>query len=1214
MGVVYEAMDKVRNERVALKTLNRLDPQLLYSLKSEFRMVQDLYHPNLIRLGQLFEDSGSWFFTMEMIDGSQFLNYVRSSRTPVPITFDVVGDDPTVNIDDGDQAESPKPAMIVGECCDFDRLRTALEGIVSGLHALHQTGVVHCDVKPGNIMITERGRVVLLDFGLAHDLSDNNLDDTVLGTPAYMAPEQAEGETPTAASDWYAVGATLYQAMTGQLPFSGKMVDVIYRKRTSDPPLPSTRASDLPADLEALCMDLLARDPEMRPSGEEILRRVARSKPVKAIGRPATASSAPFVGRKRELAMLESAFASVKPGVPAVVHVQAGSGLGKTALVEHFLHIVEMRPDSVVLRGRCFERAAVPFKGLDHLIDSLSYYLKGLRRSEVLALLPEGLFELLEIFPVLRQVRGVKAEAAAEEKVASTDPRERRSRAFAALRDLLAAVAERKRLILFVDDLQWSDVDSTVLLSTLLRGPSAPGMLLIDSYRTEDIDDPIIQALTTASSSDVDTRRMVLEPLSEEETRELAGFLLAGQQSERRAELVDKIAQEVGGSPLLLAEIARHLEPSDSSADSALDISLDDVIKRRLARLPEGPRALLRTIAVIGRPVDPRFAISAAKLSGGEDAMQLLASAYMVNMQRGERETVEVFHQGLRKAVLQEISEEGLGVIHQQIAEAIGQGEWQDADLLQLDWAIATGSPDTLKYLLEAARRAEKALAFERAAELYRQALLLCEPEQASEMRRNLADILCLAGRGAEAAEEYLALAEEEEGLGKLDLIRRAADNLLWTGHIEDGLQHLGDVMKQLGIRLPASRNGTIALLLSKRLQLSFRRGRYQSAKPAGSGDSEDLVKIDTLYGASTSLGMIDHLRGSLLQSQCLLWALRAGDEWRICRALAAEVGYLAVQAGKGPRAAEALGRDVLLRAERLGDNFLLGGARVGIGISHFFSGRFPAARTILAEALTYLKRESGAWWELNTAQFFHCLAQLNEGDFLSYAPSVKRIINRAERRNDAYMHYLFSGHPSIWCAMRDDDVQGAHEGLQSVLKSWPKGASYQAHYSVMAGSAMSLLYQGKAEEAATLMDSPKNRKLLRHLMINRMPFIQGEVDKLRGRAALLLSDDKTARLMAGRLRSSSVGIAKAMGTLLLAPLVLRSGESEEAQQLLAEAAELYEQSGAQHVVRACNFQLGRIIGGERGDTVCEASLDWMRGQGVVSPERMIEFLSPGFD
>jgi serine/threonine protein kinase len=126
---------------------------------------------------------------------------------------------------------SPDDRRLRSGALDEARLRLALPQLVAALNAIHQLGIVHCDIKPSNVLVTPSGRVVVLDFGL---VSENTIDDDsdflnmdVLGTPAYMAPEQVIPGGTSAATDWYSVGVMLYQALTGELPFIGSSTEII---------------------------------------------------------------------------------------------------------------------------------------------------------------------------------------------------------------------------------------------------------------------------------------------------------------------------------------------------------------------------------------------------------------------------------------------------------------------------------------------------------------------------------------------------------------------------------------------------------------------------------------------------------------------------------------------------------------------------------------------------------------------------------------------------------------------------------------------------------------------------------------------------------------------------------------------------------------------------------------------------------------------------
>src|SRR5262249_44997450 len=152
-------------------------------------------------------------------------------------------------------------------------------------------------------------------------------DDHVFGSVAYMSPEQATGRAVSVASDWYNVGVMLFQALVGRLPFEGSALDVIEAKRTREPFPPSAYDSHVPDDLNALCIDLLRRDPVDRPTESAVLRRLSahvdRIKPPAA--RPSRVREVPFVGRDAERAALWDAYEAMRRGSPVIVHVYGSS-------------------------------------------------------------------------------------------------------------------------------------------------------------------------------------------------------------------------------------------------------------------------------------------------------------------------------------------------------------------------------------------------------------------------------------------------------------------------------------------------------------------------------------------------------------------------------------------------------------------------------------------------------------------------------------------------------------------------------------------------------------------------------------------------------------------------------------------------------------------------------------------------------------------------
>lgn len=274
MGVVYEAFDRERGQKIAIKTLRQPDAETLYRLKREFRSLAELSHPNLVALHELFTEGEDCFFTMDLLQGVDFLTWARG---PAPERRHTPTAKTTELMPQSDLHSGAAPHQTPGGRCDEGRLRAALPQLAAGLSALHGARKVHRDVKPSNILVSASGHVTLLDFGLVaeQEFDPDLLEGHVTGTLAYMAPEQCRGDVQlTPATDWYAVGGLLYEALTGRLPFEGASVQLLEEKQRYNPVPPRALFPGVPADLDELCVALLEREPRHRPTGEEVLRRL----------------------------------------------------------------------------------------------------------------------------------------------------------------------------------------------------------------------------------------------------------------------------------------------------------------------------------------------------------------------------------------------------------------------------------------------------------------------------------------------------------------------------------------------------------------------------------------------------------------------------------------------------------------------------------------------------------------------------------------------------------------------------------------------------------------------------------------------------------------------------------------------------------------------------------------------------------------------------
>jgi len=226
MGVVYEAVDRELGAHVALKALPKLSANAILRFKNEFRALADIQHPNLVGLGELIEREGRWFFTMDLVEGTDFLRWVRGARARVTLPPTLMHgrpqraapSEPTLAEDGGAVVAPPQD-----DGFDESKLRSGLAQLARGLTAVHEAGKVHRDIKPSNVLVTPRGAVKILDFGLIADVLGDAVwsEELVVGTPTFMAPEQVLGKRVGPEADWYSVGTLLYVALTGRPPFLG---------------------------------------------------------------------------------------------------------------------------------------------------------------------------------------------------------------------------------------------------------------------------------------------------------------------------------------------------------------------------------------------------------------------------------------------------------------------------------------------------------------------------------------------------------------------------------------------------------------------------------------------------------------------------------------------------------------------------------------------------------------------------------------------------------------------------------------------------------------------------------------------------------------------------------------------------------------------------------------------------------------------------------
>jgi serine/threonine protein kinase len=1245
MGMVYRAFDRKRGEIVALKTMHHISPSALYRFKQEFRALADVAHPNLVSLHQLSSDGQRWFFTMELVEGADFLDFVRSGPSRAGgFEQDCRPTDEAPTAGPGRDTTPYPPASGASshEASDsaglsprqLGRLRESLKQLAAGVAALHEAGKLHRDIKPRNVLVTERGRVVLLDFGLAAELEPSGVHQSteahVLGTASYMSPEQAAGLPVSPASDWYSVGVILYESLTGRLPFHGQKLEVLRDKQGTEPPAPRELVPTVPEDLDALCVELLQRSPEARPSGPAVLARLG----VGSAGGEGMAPSpaapcrqAPFVGRDRHLEALHDALAAVKRGRTMALLVRGRSGVGKSALVEHFLDDLSERDEAVVLEGRCYERESVPYKALDSAVDALARYLRRLPGHEAQALLPRDILSLARVFPVLRRVDAV-AEAP-QRSFEVPDPPELRRRAFAALRELLARLGDRRPLVLSIDDLQWGDADSAALLAELLRPPDPPVLLLLAAYRSEDATaSPVLRGLAAIGQGEgttVERRDLAVEALALHEAETLAAGLLDPGDPAREAHAA-VIARESGGNPFFVAELVRHLQGgTGAGADLVLgeEITLDRVLRARIQRLPEGIRRLLEVIAVAGRPIGPSEACRAAEIDGDGRAAQSTLAAWRLVRSTGptDQDAIETYHDRVRETVVAQLARGTLVGHHHHLAQVLEISGKADPEVLAAHYDGA-GEPEKAgAYYATAAGQAAKSLAFDRAVKLFQRTLELRSGAAGGEyrIRADLGDALANAGRGAEAAAQYLLAADVSPPGESLDLRRKAATQLLTSGNIDEGLGVLDVVLRSVGMRLPTSDLGAVLSMLLGRVRVLV-RGLHFRERSGRQLTPDEVRKTDICWSIATGLGVVDFVRGFDFQTRHLLLSLRTGEPRLVAKALAWEGAHSSVAGEYKKERTAQIFRTCEQLCERIDDHYTAAFLRMTRGCAAYLEGRWTAAHRDLCDAEERFANDcTGVTWELDTTRTFSLWSLLYLGSIAELGRRLPILRREADERGDLYFLMNLSTYLMSFVMAGIDEPTAGREALSEVARRWSQRGFHIQHHNVLLGTVLLDLYEGNGHSARNYI--AERWSAYRKSLLLQVQQVRVDVDQLWARSALAIATKSTdqnrffheAERRARRLERERVPWAMAHAQCIRAGIAAGRGDRTKAHALVTAAARGYEAADMRLYAAAARRRSGELLGGDEGRARIAAADRWMTDQGVRRPTRITAMYAPGF-
>src|ERR1700683_1699799 len=612
MGVVYKAEDTRLRRFVALKFLpeeESKDRETLKRFEGEARAASALNHPNICTIYEIDEHDGQPFIAMEFLDG-ETLHTLLANHLPL---------------------ELPRAFQIAIEAAD-------------AVAAAHAEGIIHRDLKPANIFITRRKQVKVLDFGLAKMETQLALDDAtaarsinpltgagvILGTIAYMSPEQTRGEPLDARSDVFSLGVVLYELFTTQHPFrASSSLASMHEIATLNPPLPSTLRPELPPELDLIIERAVAKDKLRRYSSASELSVALREIDGLAFSsssgfgtRPVAAEEAleseVLFGREKEIARLEESLRQAAAGSGKIIFVTGEPGIGKTALADAFLaRATRDFPGLLVSRGRCIEQYG-PGEAYLPFLNALGALLSRPGRERVAVVLRSFAPTWSLQFPVASDSSGALQQLQRETRGASKD------RMLREMGDPLETLASASPVVVLLEDLHWADPSSIDLLRHLCQRIGRLRLLIVGTYRAAEVE-----------SSKHSLKGYKLEMLAHNLFEEVALSLLKEEHvanylnarfapNDFPGELAALIQRKTEGHPLFVTGLLQFLNERGDIRRVNSHWSLARPLSEMDLEVPESVRSMiLKKMEALSD--DDRRALQFASIEGEEFTSTLLA-------------------------------------------------------------------------------------------------------------------------------------------------------------------------------------------------------------------------------------------------------------------------------------------------------------------------------------------------------------------------------------------------------------------------------------------------------------------------------------------------------------------------------------------------------------------------------------------------------------
>lgn len=670
IGSVYRAHDRWTKKEVALKVLaaGSGDPSVIQDFKREFLLLTQLKHPGVVKVfdfGYSENATGPGnsqpYFTMEFVQG-------KSLRESFP------------DLCNPQRAEAQFEALyhLIWQICDI-------------LEFLHLRGMVHCDLKPDNLKLTERTfSPRILDFGLSERIGSTRGQETK-GTLSYMAPEMLSRAALDERSDLYSLGVVLYEVVTSKLPFSfDDPVKIISAHLEQKPAPPSELNPYLPSSLSQLIMRLLEKSPADRPANatqvkemiEAGLRRDFKgtTKRDPSVGKLGLAhlNSGPLVRREKELRRLDRSLKQAAGSNGTFILISGEQGVGKTALFQHLKTDCQLQ-GIVFVDSHCLENQTVAYQPLMEALRKLKPYVESRCAGRILS----------ELNDVLSWSKDEP----------SLHPEDRTS-LHLRIDDLLVKISLSLPFALAIENLQWADLSTLQFLEHFQMQKDKGRVFLCGSLREKELKQGTpLAKLMESWLKEKEDRCLRVNRLDPSGTRELISSKFI--KSEFPSLFFAYVHQRTAGNPFFIIEVLKYLVEKSiivlkdftwttdvkKLEESEVPDSVEAVLSRNLERFDERTLDFLNTAAVIGKrfTLDLLRQLKPADEKALSEIASFLTQDQMLTREEesgGGRRYYRFANQSLQSLLYQRVDQTKRISLHNRVARLLEKTGTEDEELV----------------------------------------------------------------------------------------------------------------------------------------------------------------------------------------------------------------------------------------------------------------------------------------------------------------------------------------------------------------------------------------------------------------------------------------------------------------------------------------------------------------------------------------------------